>query len=113
MLRESFPVPDTGGAVSLVYSSSGARGYLSTLELRLTPPEGVPRTLRRVHLRISVEGALTEKTFEADPVRMEGRIVFLYIYNVTIEEGIRNVSYLFRRVLQPTLSPPLHLNDRT
>ncbi len=76
VLRESFPVPDTGGAVSLVYSSSGARGYLSTLELRLTPPEGVPQTLRRVHLRISVEGALTEKTFEADPVRMEGRIVF-------------------------------------
>ena len=52
--------------VKLVYNSARARGYLSTIELRLTPSE-VPPTLSKVLLRISVEGALFERTFEADP----------------------------------------------
>ncbi len=70
VLQESIPLPSTssGTPVNLVYTSAKARGYLSTLELRLTPStEAMPATLTRVHLRISVEGALTEKTFEADP----------------------------------------------
>ncbi len=66
VLQETFPLPDTSPPVSLVYSSSRARGYQSTLELRLTP-SSIPSTLTRVHVRISVEGALTERTFEADP----------------------------------------------
>ena len=52
--------------VKLVYNSARARGYLSTIELRLTPSK-VPATLSKVFLRISVEGSLFERTFEADP----------------------------------------------
>lgn len=50
----------------LVYHSSHAQGYLSTIHLQLTP-FNIPETLRLVHLRIVVEGFLIEKTFEADP----------------------------------------------
>ena len=47
-LREPFAVP--GSHARLVYSSAKARGYLSTLELRLTPEE-IPKTLRKVRLK--------------------------------------------------------------
>ncbi len=63
-LREEFTIP--GSKVRLVYTSATARGYLSTLELVLTPRE-VPPTLERVELRISIEGTLFQRTFEADP----------------------------------------------
>lgn len=64
VLQEVLPVP--GSNVKLVYNSAKARGYLSTIELRLTP-ESIPKTLDRIHLRITIEGDLFEKTFEADP----------------------------------------------
>lgn len=41
-------------------------GYSSTIQLRLTPDE-VPSSLRFIHLRISIEGILFDKTFEAAP----------------------------------------------
>ena len=52
--------------MKLVYHSGRARGYLSTIELRLTP-EVIPKTLKTISLRITIEGVLFEKTFEADP----------------------------------------------
>ena len=39
---------------------------MSTIELRLTP-EIIPSTLASIHLRITIEGVLFEKSFEADP----------------------------------------------
>ncbi|XP_013140599.1 PREDICTED: teneurin-2-like [Papilio polytes] len=66
-------IPGTG--LNLVYHSSRAAGYLSTIQLQLTP-EKVPPTLALIHLRITIEGILFEKTFEADPV-----IKFTYPWN--------------------------------
>lgn len=43
-----------------------AKGYKSTIRLQLTP-ENIPPTLRRVHLRIVLEGTLFTRVFEADP----------------------------------------------
>ena len=50
-LQETFNVPGTD--LKLVYNSAKARGYLSTLELRLTPKE-IPKTLRKVRNRIEL-----------------------------------------------------------
>ena len=64
VLQEVLPIPNSN--VKLVYHSGRARGYLSTIELRLTP-EVIPKTLKTISLRITIEGVLFEKTFEADP----------------------------------------------
>jgi hypothetical protein len=64
VIREVIPIMNS--RLSLVYHSGRARGYLSTLELRLTP-EKIPASLKTVQLRITIEGVLFEKTFEADP----------------------------------------------
>ena len=64
VIREVIPIPNS--RLGLVYHSGRARGYLSTIELRLTP-EKVPATLKTIQLRITIEGVLFEKTFEADP----------------------------------------------
>ena len=64
VLQEVLDVPNTN--VKMVYHSGRARGYLSTIELRLTP-ETIPDSLKAIHLRITIEGVLFEKTFEADP----------------------------------------------
>ncbi|XP_020281909.1 teneurin-m isoform X3 [Pseudomyrmex gracilis] len=73
VIQESFQIPGTG--LNLVYHSSRAAGYLSTIQLQLTP-EVIPATLNLIHLRITIEGILFEKTFEADPV-----IKFTYAWN--------------------------------
>ncbi|CAK1578856.1 unnamed protein product [Parnassius mnemosyne] len=73
VIQESLQIPGTG--LNLVYHSSRAAGYLSTIQLQLTPEE-VPPTLALIHLRITIEGILFEKTFEADPV-----IKFTYPWN--------------------------------
>ncbi|XP_063233060.1 LOW QUALITY PROTEIN: teneurin-m [Bacillus rossius redtenbacheri] len=73
VVQESLQIPGTG--LNLVYHSSRAAGYLSTIQLQLTP-EAVPATLKLIHLRITIEGILFEKTFEADPV-----IKFTYAWN--------------------------------
>lgn len=59
----------------LVYHSSRAGGYLSTIQLQLTP-DNVPKDLKLIHLRISIEGILFEKVFEADPA-----IKYTYAWN--------------------------------
>ncbi|XP_024082461.1 teneurin-m isoform X3 [Cimex lectularius] len=73
VVQESFQIPGTG--LNLVYHSSRASGYLSTIQLQLTP-EKIPQSLKLIHLRITIEGILFEKTFEADPV-----IKFTYAWN--------------------------------
>ncbi|GJQ83081.1 hypothetical protein Trydic_g20093 [Trypoxylus dichotomus] len=73
VVQESLQIPGTG--LNLVYHSSRAAGYLSTIQLQLTP-EVIPTSLNLIHLRITIEGILFEKTFEADPV-----IKFTYAWN--------------------------------
>ncbi|KAK9876572.1 hypothetical protein WA026_013952 [Henosepilachna vigintioctopunctata] len=73
VVQESLPIPGTG--LNLVYHSSRAAGYVSTIQLQLTP-ENIPLSLKLIHLRITIEGILFEKTFEADPV-----IKFTYAWN--------------------------------
>ena len=63
-LQEVYDISNSN--LKLVYSSQRASGYLSTLELRLTPSK-IPDTLKKIFLRINIEGSLFEKTFEADP----------------------------------------------
>ena len=49
----------------LVYHSSETSGYMSTILIQLTP-ELIPADLALVHLRVSVEGLVFNKLFEAD-----------------------------------------------
>ena len=56
-------MPGTG--VYLVYHSSETQGYMSTIMIQLTPAQ-IPANLAIVHLRVSVEGLVYEKVFEAD-----------------------------------------------
>lgn len=73
VVQESLPIPGTG--LNLVYHSSRAAGYLSTIKLQLTP-EKIADTLKLIHLKITIEGILFERTFEADP-----GIKFTYAWN--------------------------------
>ncbi|XP_026805650.1 teneurin-m isoform X3 [Rhopalosiphum maidis] len=73
VVQETFQIPGTG--LNLVYHSSRSAGYLSTIQLQLTP-ETIPPTLKLIHLRITIEGILFEKIFEADPV-----IKYTYAWN--------------------------------
>ncbi|CAL4063225.1 unnamed protein product [Meganyctiphanes norvegica] len=73
VVQESLAIPGSG--LHLVYHSSRAPGYESTIQLQLTPSE-IPEMLRRIYLRITIEGILFEKTFEADP-----DIKFTYAWN--------------------------------
>ena len=52
--------------ISLVYHSARAKDYLSTIQLQLTPDQ-IPDSLLKVHIRITIEGVVYEKIFEADP----------------------------------------------
>uniref|UniRef100_A0A8D8UYU9 Tenascin-like protein n=1 Tax=Cacopsylla melanoneura TaxID=428564 RepID=A0A8D8UYU9_9HEMI len=73
VVQESFQIPGTG--LNLVYHSSRSAGYLSTIQLQLTPAV-IPDTLQLIYLRITIEGILFEKVFEADPM-----IKFTYAWN--------------------------------
>ncbi|XP_042234258.1 teneurin-m-like isoform X2 [Homarus americanus] len=63
-VQESVQIPGT--EIYLVYHSSRANGYESTIRMQLTP-DHIPPTLRRIHLRIVLEGTLFTRVFEADP----------------------------------------------
>ncbi|EAA03852.4 AGAP011034-PA, partial [Anopheles gambiae str. PEST] len=73
VIQESLAIPGTG--LNLVYHSSRAAGYLSTIKLQLTP-DVIPPTLKLIYLRITIEGILFERVFEADP-----GIKFTYPWN--------------------------------
>ena len=55
VVREVIRIPGSG--IRLVYHSSRAKGFYSTIQLQLTPAS-VPERLVRVHLHISIEGGL-------------------------------------------------------
>ena len=61
---ESIKLADSG--IKLVYHSARAKDYLSTIQLQLTPDQ-IPSSLLKVHIRITIEGVVHEKVFEADP----------------------------------------------
>ena len=65
-LQESL---DIGNGMHLVHHSARTKGYLSVLQLQLTPSRSadVPDTLVRVHLKITIEGVVHQHVFEADP----------------------------------------------
>lgn len=62
VVRETLPVGGT--PFSLVYQSSGSRGFGSTVRIQLLP-ETVPRFLTHVFLVVEVGGRRFEKRFEA------------------------------------------------
>ncbi|KAA0186935.1 hypothetical protein HAZT_HAZT008617 [Hyalella azteca] len=64
VVQESVRIP--GSELHLLYHSNTASGYFSRLLLEITP-HTVPAALSRVHLKITVEGSVFEKLFEADP----------------------------------------------
>ena len=65
-LQESL---DLGHDLHLVYHSARTKGYLSVLQLQLTPtdPSDIPVSLVKVHIKITIEGIVHEQVFEADP----------------------------------------------
>ncbi|XP_023702268.1 teneurin-a isoform X2 [Cryptotermes secundus] len=64
ILQESIRIP--GSSLHLMYQSSQAPGYLSSVLMRLTDAS-IPPTLTHVHVRVEIEGSVHTKTYEADP----------------------------------------------
>lgn len=64
VLQESIAIP--ASEVYLVYHSSETQGYKSVILIQMTP-SSIPPKLALVHLRVSVEGIILRKVFEADP----------------------------------------------
>lgn len=64
VVQETIALPDS--ELYLMYHSSRSAGYMSTVFVQLTPDQ-LPHGLVIIHLRISIEGLLFEKTFEAEP----------------------------------------------
>ncbi|XP_050300219.1 teneurin-a isoform X3 [Anthonomus grandis grandis] len=64
IVQESIPIP--GSNLNILYQSSQALGYLTTIEMKLTGSK-IPSTLTHVHVRVEIEGCLYVKTYEADP----------------------------------------------
>lgn len=66
--------------VSLVYISSHANEFMSTISLQLVPTSSsqfkIPDELRLIHLKIVIEGNLFEQTFEPSP-----NLTFTYGWN--------------------------------
>ncbi|XP_057365537.1 teneurin-a-like [Daphnia carinata] len=65
VLQEVVPIPGMAD-YKLVYRSENAINYHSLLRLRLTPASGIPAQLGYVHLRLVVEGTVTQVTLEAE-----------------------------------------------
>ena len=69
ILVESQAVQESLGLANgmhLVYHSARTKGYLSTIQLQLTPSK-IPSSLVKVHIKITIEGVVKAKVFEADP----------------------------------------------
>ncbi|XP_012287191.1 teneurin-a isoform X2 [Orussus abietinus] len=64
IVQESIPIP--GSNVHLMYQSSQAPGYLSTVRMQLTGTT-IPKSLTHVHVYVEIEGSVNTKTYEADP----------------------------------------------
>ncbi|XP_011500847.1 PREDICTED: teneurin-a isoform X2 [Ceratosolen solmsi marchali] len=64
IVQESIAIP--GSNLHLMYRSSQAAGYLSSVKMQLTGPF-IPKSLTHVHVHVEIEGSLHMKTYEADP----------------------------------------------
>ncbi|KAL7300753.1 hypothetical protein TKK_0006730 [Trichogramma kaykai] len=64
IVQESIAIP--GSHLHLVYRSSQAAGYLSTVQMQLTG-SFIPKSLTHVHVHVQIEGSVHTKTYEADP----------------------------------------------
>ncbi|XP_024941633.1 teneurin-a isoform X3 [Cephus cinctus] len=64
IVQESIDIP--GSNLHLMYQSSQAAGYMSTVRMQLTGPS-IPKSLTHVHVHVEIEGSLHTKTYEADP----------------------------------------------
>lgn len=64
IVQESIAIP--GSNLHLMYQSSQAAGYLSTVRMQLTG-SFIPKSLTHVHVHVEIEGSLHTKTYEADP----------------------------------------------
>ncbi|XP_066592793.1 teneurin-a [Prorops nasuta] len=64
IVQESIAIPDSN--LHLMYQSSQAAGYLSTVRMQLTGPF-IPKSLTHVHVHVEIEGSVHTKTYEADP----------------------------------------------
>ncbi|XP_018334333.1 teneurin-a isoform X2 [Agrilus planipennis] len=64
VVQESISIP--GSDLHLMYRSSQAAGFFSTIHMKLTD-DSIPNTLTHIHVRVEVEGSLHVKTYEADP----------------------------------------------
>ncbi|CAG9823191.1 unnamed protein product, partial [Phaedon cochleariae] len=64
IVQEAIRIP--GSELNILYQSSQATGYLSTIHMRLTGAV-TPASLTHVYVRVEVEGSLHTKTYEADP----------------------------------------------
>lgn len=65
VLQEVVPIPGLPD-YKLVYRSENALNYHSILRLQLTPSSGLASQLGYVHLRLVVEGTVTQLTLEAE-----------------------------------------------
>ncbi|KAF2364558.1 YD repeat [Trinorchestia longiramus] len=59
----------------MLYHSNSVAGYAARLLLQLTPAS-IPENLTRVHLKITLEGTVFKKLFEADP-----NLTYTYTWN--------------------------------
>ncbi|CAG0878874.1 unnamed protein product [Darwinula stevensoni] len=73
VLQESIRIPGTH--LHLLYQSHLADGYLSTLWMQLTF-DPVPEKLTAVHLKLTLRGKVTERTFEPEP-----NITYTYVWD--------------------------------
>ncbi|XP_034947958.1 teneurin-a isoform X2 [Chelonus insularis] len=64
IVQESIPIP--GSNVHLMYQSSQAANYLSTVRMQLTGSV-IPPSLTHVHVHVEIEGSVHTKIYEADP----------------------------------------------
>lgn len=88
MVQQSIQLPgsasqsqsESNQSVSLIYISSRANEFMSTISLQLTPTSRhqfkLPQELKQVHLSIVVEGNLFEQVFEA-----QTNLSFTYAWN--------------------------------
>ncbi|XP_035680810.1 teneurin-3-like isoform X4 [Branchiostoma floridae] len=63
-LKESVTL--TGTTVHMTQLSNRQSGYRTVIHVLLTPPT-IPPSLRKIHLRVAIQGQVMEKVFNAEP----------------------------------------------
>ena len=104
ILAESLTIPGSG--IRLMYRSSFAAGFLSTIHLQLTSGSSLlPASLKLIHVRIIVEGNLFSKLLEPDPdlrftYAWNKRNVYRQkVYGLTTAKGKTHIHTLYTHFL--------------